>query len=553
MTFIPSDWYWIVDNNNPTTLVFSSASNAFVANNSAAYLTWLANSITGGAQTQEAGTQFGIVAVSDNGAGLYRLTISFVPTTLKTGQRWQVVGTGTTADGTWPITVVSTGLNGSVDLQGSTFGTTATTGVLTGATMIDTAANLAVAINNSAVKTQAANTVEITASADFTLTLPLPKLVRIRNTKGADLTVNLCQMNAPRSPPLGEPFRIAHIGGDLFRLNIRTFLGSIIAPASTGILAGEAIDFYLLTNTDTEGTFEPYYIPVEDGDITNAKLRDSGALSVIGRSANSSGDPADISASAASGAVLRESGSTIGFGTVATAGIADDAVTNAKLANMANSTIKGRTTAGTGDPEDLTGAQAAGIVLGAMAVQVFTSGGTYTAGANCTKVLVMCKGGGGSGGGCTVAGGAGGGGGEGEESWKLFSRAAITGQTVTIGAGGSGIAANTNSNGNTGSTTSVGTLITAVGGGGGASCNNNGPGGSGGTGGTKDWGWPGGAGGSGSINTATATFPPQGGGKGGGANLAAGAANSGGGGGGGFSTTNGSGAGGSGIAVFYEF
>jgi len=61
--------------------------------------------------------------------------------------------------------------------------------------------------------------------------------------------------------------------------------------------------------------------------VTNAKLRDSGALSVIGRSANSAGDPADISASAASDAVLRESGSTVGFGTVATGGIANAAVT----------------------------------------------------------------------------------------------------------------------------------------------------------------------------------------------------------------------------------
>ena len=38
--------------------------------------------------------------------------------------------------------------------------------------------------------------------------------------------------------------------------------------------------------------------------------------------------------------------------------IANDAVTNAKAANMATARIKGRVTAGTGDPEDMTGTQA---------------------------------------------------------------------------------------------------------------------------------------------------------------------------------------------------
>jgi hypothetical protein len=65
--------------------------------------------------------------------------------------------------------------------------------------------------------------------------------------------------------------------------------------------------------------------------VSNAKLRDSGALSVIGRSANSSGDPADISATPATDAVLRESGSVLGFGTVAAGGIAANAVITAKI------------------------------------------------------------------------------------------------------------------------------------------------------------------------------------------------------------------------------
>ena len=48
--------------------------------------------------------------------------------------------------------------------------------------------------------------------------------------------------------------------------------------------------------------------------------------------------------------------------TVQSTGLADNQVTNAKLADMANSTIKGRTTAGSGDPEDLTAAQVRAIL-----------------------------------------------------------------------------------------------------------------------------------------------------------------------------------------------
>jgi hypothetical protein len=45
-----------------------------------------------------------------------------------------------------------------------------------------------------------------------------------------------------------------------------------------------------------------------------------------------------------------------------TATVANDAVTNAKLADIATSRIKGRVTAATGDPEDLTGTQATTLI-----------------------------------------------------------------------------------------------------------------------------------------------------------------------------------------------
>jgi hypothetical protein len=74
---------------------------------------------------------------------------------------------------------------------------------------------------------------------------------------------------------------------------------------------------------------------IADNAVTNAKLRDSAALSVIGRASNSAGDPADIAATPGSGHVLRESGNTIGFGQVGTSGIADGAITSDKIASGA--------------------------------------------------------------------------------------------------------------------------------------------------------------------------------------------------------------------------
>lgn len=54
---------------------------------------------------------------------------------------------------------------------------------------------------------------------------------------------------------------------------------------------------------------------VVDGSISNAKIRDGAALSVIGRASNSSGDVADIAAGTDK-QVLRRSGTSIGFGAV---------------------------------------------------------------------------------------------------------------------------------------------------------------------------------------------------------------------------------------------
>lgn len=94
---------------------------------------------------------------------------------------------------------------------------------------------------------------------------------------------------------------------------------------------------------------------ISDNAITDALLRDSIALSLMGRASNSSGDPGDIQATAASDAVLRESGSTIGFGTIATGGIADAAISNALIRDSAALSVLGRASNSSGDVDDIAG------------------------------------------------------------------------------------------------------------------------------------------------------------------------------------------------------
>lgn len=68
---------------------------------------------------------------------------------------------------------------------------------------------------------------------------------------------------------------------------------------------------------------------------------------------------------------------SITAGSVTTAMLADDAVTNAKAANMAQDTIKGRASgAGTGDPTDLSAAQVAAIINSSLSHTALTNIGS---------------------------------------------------------------------------------------------------------------------------------------------------------------------------------
>jgi len=122
--------------------------------------------------------------------------------------------------------------------------------------------------------------------------------------------------------------------------------------------------------------------------VTNAKLANMATATFKGRTTAGIGDPEDLTATqatallnsvvgdsgsggtkglvpapasgdAAANKYLKASGS---WSSIASGDLPDNGVTNAKLADVATATFKGRTTAGTGDPEDLTATQATALL-----------------------------------------------------------------------------------------------------------------------------------------------------------------------------------------------
>jgi hypothetical protein len=166
-------------------------------------------------------------------------------------------------------------------------------------------------------------------------------------------------------PAWGVDANNTYTGSTSVTLNAGSFeraalTGDVTAPANS--------------NTTTIANNAVTTVKINNDAVDNTKLSNMATQTIKGRNTAGTGDPEDLTPSqvrtminVADGAnnyvhpnhtgdvtSTGDGATTIANNAVTTTKINNDAVDNTKLSNMATQTIKGRNTAGTGDPEDLT-------------------------------------------------------------------------------------------------------------------------------------------------------------------------------------------------------
>lgn len=142
----------------------------------------------------------------------------------------------------------------------------------------------------------------------------------VKNTSG---TPSTAVAGTDYQAPLADVITAqAYVNPDSITVTAKGIVTAITAGAAKALAATQIAAGTGLTGGGTLATDRT--IAVATDGITDTLLRNSAALSVIGRSANSTGDPADIAAGT-DGHVLRRSGTTLGFGTLASGAFAGTA------------------------------------------------------------------------------------------------------------------------------------------------------------------------------------------------------------------------------------
>ena len=136
--------------------------------------------------------------------------------------------------------------------------------------------------------------------------------------------------------------------------SVISFTGASI-NVSTGVLQEGGVNVVVVTETpaagDISGSFSAGFT-IDSNAVTNAILRDSAGFSVIGKATTGSGDPADIVAGDET-VFGRTAAGNLAFAALVTGQVTDNAITFAKMQNIATDRLVGRDTAGSGSPEEI--------------------------------------------------------------------------------------------------------------------------------------------------------------------------------------------------------
>lgn len=325
---------------------------------------------------------------------------------------WSVGATGTDTGsagailrsaGSAAIPVWSTTLWPNAGISGGILGFTSTTQVAS--SILLTANGIILGGGAGATPTSTAAMTDGQILVGQTSAAPLPKTMSGDSTLAASGALTLATVNS-NVGTFGDATNVAQI--TVNGKGLITAASNVAITAGVSSIAGTAnqITASAATGAVTLSLAGPHNFTTQ---TAHGILLGEGAAAIVATAAMTDGQlligqtSADPLPKTVSGDV------TVAASGAAT--IASDAVTNAKLANMATQTIKGRTTAGTGDPEDLTPTQVAAM-LSLPQVTVLTSGsGTYTTPTDARYLSVEMVGGGGGGAGSGTGAGNGGAGG----------------------------------------------------------------------------------------------------------------------------------------------